>query len=112
MKIPRGGGGARAWQLFRKPGSLQKLNQRVSLGRNEPNIFLSVNIFIHTCQTRISALTNLICLNSQSSSLRYIQVHLLREKIDLETDVPGPRPVSCDKRERRYRQSFTPHLGA
>lgn len=28
-----------AWHLFRKPGSLQKLNQRVSLGRHEPSIF-------------------------------------------------------------------------
>lgn len=101
MKISGGQGDGgerrRSWQLFRKPGSLQK----VSLGRNEPNIFLSVNIFILTCQTLVGAFRSRIALNSQSSSLTYrIQVPLFHEKIDLERAVPGPRPVSCDKRER------------
>lgn len=33
-----------AWRLVRKPGSLQNLNQRVSLGRYEPSI-LGVHIY-------------------------------------------------------------------
>lgn len=59
-----------AWHLFRKPGSLQKLNQRVSLVfLGFIFIFLGF-IFIRMCQTLVGAFTNLISLNPQSSSLK------------------------------------------
>lgn len=36
------------WQLFRKPGSLQKLNQKDSLGRDEC-IFLGLSTYWYLC---------------------------------------------------------------